>query len=147
MNSTSDEPGWRFFYTAEVRFADIDMFLHVNNAKYFTYMESARVAYFTAVTGLTNPREFNMTVASAKIDFMKPLFFGQTLRVYTRTGRIGNKSWTLEHELRDATTGELIATGSTVNVYYDYATEQSQVIPPDIVEKLEAFEGRKLRRE
>ena len=144
-NVNPGQPAWRFYHTVQVRFADVDMFGHVNNAKYLTYIESARVAYYSHITGLQDPRQFNMTVARATVDFIRPVFFGQTLRVYTRTGRIGNKSWTLEHELRDAHTGELVATGSTVNVYYDYAAEQSRPIPDDIVRKIEQFEGRELR--
>src|SRR5438477_8929925 len=126
---SADHRSWNFYYTTEVRFADVDMFGHVNNAAYLTYVESARVAYYTAVTGLTEPREFGMTVASAKIDFLKPIFFGQSVHVYTRIGRIGNKSWTLGHELCDSETGELMATASTVNVYYNYKTDQSEPIP------------------
>jgi acyl-CoA thioester hydrolase len=145
MSDSNGDPGWRFYLIVETRFADVDMFDHINNAKYLTYVESARVAYYTAVTGIQDPREFGMTVASAKVDFLKPVFFGQTLRVSARAGRIGNKSWTLEHELRDAATGELMATASTVNVHYDYESGQSKPLPADIVEKLERFEGRKLK--
>jgi acyl-CoA thioester hydrolase len=140
-----DAAGWRFCYPIEVRFEDIDMFHHVNNAKYLTYIESARVAYYTEVSGIENPREFGMTVASAKVDFVKPIFFGQSIDVFTRTARIGNKSWTLEHELRDRHTGDLMATAYTVNVFYDYETERSRVIPDEIIDKLERFEGRKLK--
>ncbi len=140
-----NEKDWPFCHTVQVRFADVDMFGHVNNAKYLTYIESARVAYYTELTGLQDPREFGMTVASAKIDFLKPVFFGQSLNIFTRIGRVGNSSWTLEHELRDAGSGELMGTGSTVNVCYDYQTGRSQPIPPDIVQKMESFEGRRLR--
>jgi len=140
-----EDKEWRFCHTEKVRFADVDMFDHVNNAAYLTYVESARVAYYTNLTGLADPRDFDMTVASAKIDFIKPVFYGQTLDVYTRIGRIGNKSWTLEHEIRDSDTGEVMAVASTVNVFYDHETGRSHPIPPDIVQKMESFEGRKLR--
>ncbi|HKP51906.1 MAG TPA: thioesterase family protein [Chloroflexia bacterium] len=136
---------WRFYIIVEVKFRDIDMFGHVNNAAYLTYIESARVAYYTALTGLTDPREFGMTLASAKVDFLKPIFYGQAVRVYTRIGRVGNKSWTLEHEIRDAETGEVMAVGSTVNVHYDYKSEQSLPLPAELVAKMEEFEARKLR--
>ena len=146
MNDQMDgEKEWRFCHTEKVRFADIDMFDHVNNAAYLTYVESARVAYYSNLTGLADPRDFGMTVASAKVDFIKPVFFGQTLDVYTRIGRVGNKSWTLDHEIRDSTTGEVMAAASTVNVFYDHETGRSQAIPADIVEKMETFEGRRLR--
>ncbi len=145
MNQANNSHPWRFYHTVDVRFADIDMFGHVNNAIYLTYIESARVAYYTAVTGIPEPHDFGMTVASAKLDFHKPAFYGQSLKVYTRIGRIGNKSWTLEHELRDAATEDLICSGSTVNVFYDYKSGKSQPIPPDIISKMESFEQRTLK--
>lgn len=140
-----DLPGWNFCHTVEVRFRDIDMFLHVNNAAYLTYIESARVAYYGYLSGLTDPREFDMTVARAEINYLKPVFFGQTLHVYTRASRIGTKSWTLEHELRDSATGEVTATGSTVNVYFDHHTGQSKPLTPEIIKMIERHEGRSLR--
>ena len=57
-DNAPDDPGWRFYIPVDVRFEDIDMFDHVNNAKYLTYIESARVAYYTAITGIQDPREF-----------------------------------------------------------------------------------------
>ncbi|MBF6614683.1 MAG: acyl-CoA thioesterase [Chloroflexi bacterium] len=145
MNQSNDSHLWRFYHTVDVRFADIDMFGHVNNAKYLTYMESARVAYYTAVTGLTEPRDFSMTVASARLDFHKPAFYGQSLKVYTRIARIGNKSWSLEHEIRDAATEDLLCSGSTVNVFYDYKSGQSRPIPTETIAKMERFEQRTLK--
>ena|SRR5688572_15946770 len=144
MNNTNT-PEWHHKITVEVRFADVDMFDHVNNAKYLTYIESARVAYYTAVTGLTDPRTFDMTVARAEIDFLKPAFYGETLHVNSRAGRIGTKSWTLEHEICDADTGEVVARGSTVNVHFDHETGKSHPLPAEVVEAMERFEGRKLR--
>ena len=144
-NQSNADNLWRFYHTIEVRFRDIDMFGHANNAAYLTYFESARVAYYTNLTGLTDPREFGMTVAGAQIDFLKPIFYGQTVHVYTRIGRVGTKSWTLEHEICDAQTGDLLAKGHTVNVHYNYKTQKSLLLPTDLIEKMEAFEGRKLR--
>lgn len=150
IGQQTTSPEWRFCHTETVRFADIDMFDHVNNAAYLTYVESARVAYYTNLTGLSDPRDFGMTVASAKVDFIRPVFYGQTIDVHTRIGRVGNKSWTLEHELRDSSTGDVVAVASTVNIFYDHNTGrriglQPTPIPPEIVEKMESFEGRKLR--
>src|SRR5690349_9072066 len=130
---------WRSCIVVEPRFGDCDMFNHVNNAKYLTYIESARIAYYSQVSGLANPCDFDMTLASVKIDYIRPVFFGQTLNVYTRTGRIGTKSMTMEHELRNAATGELAASAHTVIVHYDHDSGKSKPLPEDIVRKLEAF--------
>ena len=43
-----------------VRWGDVDSMGHVNNAKYFTYCESARMTYFAAV-GMNDHRETERT--------------------------------------------------------------------------------------
>ncbi len=138
-------PGWNFCFTTSVRFRDIDMFDHVNNAVYLTYVESARVAYYSQVTGLQDPHDFDMTVARVEIDFKKPIFFPATINVFTRASRIGTKSWTLEHELRDAANSDLLATCTTVLVYFDHQTGQSKPLSPEIISRIEAHEGHSLR--
>jgi acyl-CoA thioester hydrolase len=140
-----DIPGWNFCYTVEVRFRDIDMFDHVNNAAYLTYAESARVAYYYHITGIPDPRDFDMTLAHAEVDYLVPIFYGQTLFVYTRTTRIGTKSLAMAHEVRDSKGGELLATISTVVVHYDHQTGKSKALPAEIIALLESYEGRRLR--
>jgi len=44
------ERQYAFWLPVTVRWADMDSLGHVNNAKYFTYLESARTAFFDAVT-------------------------------------------------------------------------------------------------
>lgn len=138
-------PEWRFCHTETVRFADCDMFDHVNNAAYLTYVESARVAYYSHVTGLQDPHEFDMTVARAEIDFKKPIFYPMTINIFTRATHIGTKSWTLEHELRDANNSDLLAHCTTVIVHFGHETGKSKPIPPEIVSFIEAYEGRTLK--
>ena len=40
---------FRHWVTVLVHWGDMDAFGHVNNAKYFTYCESARISYFEAI--------------------------------------------------------------------------------------------------
>jgi acyl-CoA thioester hydrolase len=135
---------WRYCHTETVRFADCDMFDHMNNAVYLTFVESARVAYYSHVSGLQDPHKFNMTVAHAEIDFKKPIFYPSTVNVFTRAVRIGTKSWTLEYELRDASTHDLYAHCTTVIVHFDHETGQSEPIPSAVISFIEAHEGRPL---
>lgn len=140
-----DNPGWNFCYTVEVRFRDIDMFNHVNNAAYLTYAESARVAYYHNLTGIPDPCDFDMTLARAEVDYLVPIFFGQTIHVYTRATRIGTKSWTMDHQIRDSRTNDIVANISTVIVHYDHETGKSKPLPPEIIALIESYEGRLLR--
>jgi acyl-CoA thioester hydrolase len=144
-NDNEEGAGWHFCHTEIVRFADCDMFDHTNNAAYLTYVESARIAYYAHVSGLTDPHDFDMTVARVEIDYKKPIFFPATVNVFTRAARIGTKSWTLEHELRDAASGDLYAKCLTVLVHFDHATGKTKLMPAETIQRIEQFEGRSLR--
>ncbi len=136
----------------EVRFADTDAMGHVNNALYLTYVESARVAYWAAVTGeaieRSPDRAESLILAEAEVAFRSPIFHGDTVVVESRTTRIGRTSIGLEHRLtaaRPAGPVRLVAVCRTVIVRYDYTSELPIPLEPGIVERLEAFEGRRLR--
>lgn len=86
-----------------VRFGDIDSLGHVNNCRYFTYLEDARVSMF-----LTDPlREGReplrgVVVARHEIDYVRPLLFGpDPVRVETRVTEIRRASFGLAYEIRD----------------------------------------------
>ena len=52
MNDTpmsENTPRARHIEILPVRWGDMDTMGHINNAKYFTYCESARMSYFAAI--------------------------------------------------------------------------------------------------
>jgi len=135
----------------DVRFADTDAMGHVNNAVYLTYCESARIAYWTDVTGepvrLGTEGAESLILAEARITYRAPAFHGETITVETRATRIGRSSFTLEHRLT-AREGEgpsrLVATSDSILVRYDYAVDAPIAISPSHRAAIEAFEGRSL---
>jgi acyl-CoA thioester hydrolase len=88
---------------------------HVNNAVYSTYLEQARIG---VLGGLS---EF--ILARVEIDFRAELRAGEEIEVRTRCGRVGTKSFDLEHELR--TDGRVVAEARSVLVAYDYEQGRS----------------------
>jgi acyl-CoA thioester hydrolase len=113
-----------------VRFADTDAMGHVNNAKYLTYCESARIRYWTDVTGepiaLGTERAESLILAEARITYRAPRFHEDRLTVQSRATRIGRTSFTLEHRLVACAPDKaprLVAVSESVLVRYDYATE------------------------
>ena len=138
----------------ETRFGDTDAMGHINNSRYLTFCESARVAWWEAVTGeplalVTHGAEESITLADVRVTFRSPAYFGETLTVETRLGSVGRTSFTLEHRITagDSLRGRarLVATAADVMVLFDYATERPQPIPDDLVERMAAFEGRPAR--
>ena len=127
---------------------------HVNNARYLTYCEIARAAYYEAVTSRPLPLGVHgategMILADIRVTYRSPAFYGETLSVETRVSRIGRTSFTMEHRVTapDSRYGErrLVATAESVLVSYDYQAERSIAVPAELVDQVEAFEGRRLR--
>lgn len=146
-----DAGAFRYRHPVEVRFRDTDAMGHVNNAVYLTYFESARAGYYQAVTGLTiegsATSPVNIILASARLDFRSPAFFGEELLVACRIGWAGRSSFSFEYRVEAGPDskqgpGRLVAEGETVQVMYDYAASRPVRVPPDLLEQLAAFEGR-----
>ncbi len=137
----------------DVRFADTDAMGHVNNAVYLTYCETARLRYWTAVTGepvaARNHGSESLILAEARITYRAQAFHTDRVTVETRATRIGTSSFTLEHRLTaQAPDGQprLIAVSDSVLVRYDYATERPTALSAEDIAAIEAFEGESLRR-
>ena len=126
-----------------MRYGDLDPQGHVNNAKYLTYMEQARVAYLRHL-GLWEGGSFleiGIILADAHITFRAPIQFGAALRVGVCISRLGNKSMQSEYRIEEAADGREYASGASVLVAYDYQRGQTVVLPEAWREKIAEFEG------
>jgi len=119
-----------------VPFSDIDMMGHVNNARYFTYLETVRAEHMYNLTKGKDADGLGVIIARAEIDYKAPARWLDALIVKMRTIAVGNSSWTYEYEIFDEKNNWVIAVGKTVQVAYDYRTRTPIPIPPDMKEKL-----------
>ena len=130
-----------------VRWGDMDVMGHVNNAKYFTYCESARMSYFRVV-GMDDHREggrFGPALAAAQLNFRRQVRYPAELAVLTRVSEIGRTSFRMEYEivLQDGGgPGERAAEGFGVIVWVDYASGRPTPLPAGLRSAIERFEGR-----
>jgi acyl-CoA thioester hydrolase len=135
--------GFRHVVPLEVRFRDIDVFGHVNNATVFTYIETARIRYLVDVGVRSAQANWNthaFILAHINNNFRKPIFYGQQVEVGSRVTELGRSSFRIEHRVE--VNGELAADGYGVLVHYDYANHRSLTVPPDMRAKIETFEGK-----
>ena len=149
-----DVPGdFAHRHDVEVRLSDTDAMGHVNNARYLTYVEIARVAYYERVTGNPLPigahgAEEGMILAEIRMTYRSPAFYGETLTVETRVERIGRSSFGMVHRITAPESrygpARLIAVADSVLVSYDYPDEQPIPVPDEWRKAMEAFEGRAL---
>lgn len=132
---------WPVVLELEVQWRDIDAAGHVNNAAYFSFMESARIKAFRDVFGWRDVAEVHAIVAHAECDFEVPLGMGDTLVVKVRPGRVGETSFEFTYAMTDQTTGRTVASGRTVQVMYDYDAQKKRPVPEDLRKLLEDAEG------
>ena len=150
-----DLPGaFRYRRAIEIRFADTDAMGHVNNAKYLTYIEAARLGYYETVMGrplpvTTHGASESMILAEARLTYRSPAFYGETLVVEARVSRIGRTSFTQEYRITAPQSrfgaARLIAVADGVQVMYDYAAERPTPMPAELIRAFERFEERDLR--
>lgn len=123
-----------------VRFCETDAAGHVNNISYFIYIEEARTKFIQAIGFGREEREnLGFIIASAKCDFAAQAYAYQTLKVATHVSRIGEKSFTLQHTIKAADTGAVVATGSAVIVCFNFQNQQSVTIPLQLRSALEQY--------
>ena len=136
-------PSFRFYHPIEVRYGDLDPQGHLNNAKYLTYMEQARISYLKHV-GLWQGSSFldiGIIMADAHITFHAAIQFGDAVRVGMRITRLGNKSMHSEYHIEDARDRREFAHGSSVLVAYDYRSGRTVPIPGEWRQAIESFEN------
>ncbi|MBA2333299.1 MAG: acyl-CoA thioesterase [Actinobacteria bacterium] len=109
-----------------VRFRDCDSMGHVNNAVYSTYLEEARIDVLGVLV------EF--ILARVEIDFRSELRAGEEIEIWTRAGRIGVKSFDLEHEIRAG--DRVVAEAKSVLVAYDYGRAESVALSESLRARL-----------
>jgi acyl-CoA thioester hydrolase len=136
------EPVFRFSTRIEVRFRDCDPLGHVNNAVYATYFEVARFGYWREALGYTRADGFSFIMARVECNYRAQAHAGETLDVRIRVGRIGRRSFTFDYQIVAADDGRLVADGSSVQVMFDYAAQQSRPVPDAFRARVSAFEQR-----
>ena len=115
----------------------MDALAHVNNAKYFRYMESARVDFLQKYEHLMPMPRVGIGPILAYIDcqFILPLTFPDEVVVGTRITEVGNSSIKLEQETFSVNQEKTVATSKSVIVLIDYATGE-KVRVPDVVREM-----------
>ncbi len=135
---------YKFFHPTEVRYGDLDPQGHVNNAKYLTYFEQARVYYFMELGLFSKDQSFmeiGVIVADIHITYHAPTHYGDRIKTGAKAAKIGNKSITVEQCVMDADTGKIMASGTVILVTFDYEGMKTISVPDEWKKKIVEFEG------
>ena len=111
-------------YEAEVRFADLDLLGHVNNAVYLSYFEMTRVHYFSYLLGKNwDYRQEGFILVRNEIDYLKPIFLYDQPKITLHVLTFGVKSITFEYLIQ--VNSEIVTKGKSVLVAFNVAENKS----------------------
>ena len=145
MRKLSKKPWFPVKAPVTVRFSDVDIMGHVNNARYLSYFEQARVEYYKRLKLLDlrkmNGRSaFGFIVGEITIKFHAPATIDETLIVGIRVAELRTKAYRMEYEIHEKKSKRLIATGTSVQVMYNYKKEKTIPIPPNLRRRIMRLE-------
>ncbi len=118
------------------RASETDAAGHINNTVVPIWLEAGRREIFRLFTPDLDFAKWRMALVNINIDYLAQIFFQREVEVRTWVRAVGNKSFTLYEELHQ---GEVLcARGSATYVYFNYGRQQSEPVPLEARQRLEA---------
>lgn len=112
----------------ELRFADLDAYGHVNNATYFTLLETARTKLFLDQFIEIMGQSLLFLVVKAECEYKLPIELKDTLIISLEIARVGNASFDIDYLLHNGN-GKVFGLAKTVMVCYDGKAKKTTRIP------------------
>ena len=114
-----------------VRFADLDVNRHVNNAVYSSYFESSRVLLVGERGHGLTPEGMGWVLARLDISFRAELHWPGTIDLGLGVLRLGRSSVTFSQVVYSL--GRLIASAQATTVMVDSASRKPTLLPDDVI--------------
>lgn len=121
---------FKFFLPIQTRWADNDIYGHVNNVIYYSYFDTAANSLLIQKTGfdIHNSEIIGLVVDSA-CSFLQELSFPEIIEVGVAIGKVGNSSLRYELAIFKHGQHEAAAQGHFVHVFVDRESRKSIAIP------------------
>jgi acyl-CoA thioester hydrolase len=136
---TSLREGKRFVYHCGLRWSDLDAYGHVNNARFLTLYEEARVAMMfvgARAAGLTS-FEDGVVVSRHEVDYLRPIDYGDPVRIEMWIEELRASRFTVCYEMFD---GEVLASRArSILVPFDLDNGRPRRLKPVETEFLQSW--------
>lgn len=131
---------YAFFLAIQTRWADNDMFGHVNNVTYYSYFDTAANALLIQHTGF-DPKQSPIIglVVNSNCQFNQELSYPEIIEVGVAIQKIGQSSLSYDLAIFKQDQIQAAAQGSFVHVFVDRETRKSTSIPTEMRDALTHF--------
>ena len=132
-----------------VLWGDQDSFGHVNNLRYLSWAETARVEYLKKI-GMWVPLPPNGVgpiLVAISCNYKRPVNYPDTVQVGARVTGVGNSSIRMAHRIVSKALDMVTAEVDSTIVVLDYSRMKSVAVPDAVrksIEELESAKGKRL---
>jgi len=113
-----------------VRWRDLDAFNHVNNSKYLSYLEEARLQWMLTIPGQGMDDQVAPVVAAAHLNYRRPIEWPNEVAIELFVERLGNTSVSIGHRIVAAgDTDVTYCDGNVVLVWIDRDSGRAAPLP------------------
>jgi acyl-CoA thioester hydrolase len=120
-----------------LRYSDMDVNGHLNNAIYATLFEAGRVAYLEKYLRDLMPDHAGYVIVRLAIDFLAEAHYPGIAEISTRMEKIGGSSMTYQQEI--TLEGKLVAKAESICAMFDLNRRKAMRCPDNIRERLRAL--------
>ncbi len=126
-----------------LQWGEMDSYRHVNNAVYFRWFESARMAYFARIgwDEVERATGIGPILHSTQARFRAPLEWPDEIVVTTRVRELAEDRFTMAYEVASQRLGRLAAEGWGVIVAFDYRSGGKALLPAEVRTAILELEG------
>ena len=124
-----DQPTFRI--PIPLRWSDLDAFNHVNNARYLTFLEQARIEWFDTLDEPWVTADSAPVVASVTLNYKRPIEYPASVFVELFTEKLGNSSVVIGHRIVGED-GTLHCDGHVVAVWVDRRSGKPVPLPAGV---------------
>ena len=137
---TKSRQQYSFLFPIQTRWADNDMYGHVNNVTYYSYFDTAANALLIQKAGfdIRTSKIIGLVVDSA-CSFLQELSYPEIIEVGVSIIKIGNSSLTYDLAIFKQGQQEASAQGQFVHVFVERETKKSTSIPQEMRDALQPY--------
>lgn len=125
----------------KVRGYHIDLYQHVNNARYLEFLEEARWHFLEEQEGIEKLMNsgHGLAVVNININFRRGAFMNEQLEIKTWLSELGNKSALIKQEVLLQGTDTLIADADVTFVVTNQAEQKAVALTGELKEVMQSW--------
>ncbi len=118
----------------KVRGYHLDLFRHVNNARYLEFLEEARWSFLETTQNLRiiEEQDYTFAVVNININYRRPAYMGELLEITTTLKSIGARSCVMRQVVTLKETGAPIADADVTFVIVDTRNERAVLLEGEL---------------